>query len=104
MQVYVRWLTDSDKYNEWMNEGDYETEEAVAEAEAAGAKRKAEGGAAAEEEAPEAAPAKKVRRGWPAGAWRWLEWAGICAGEPGAAAGRRGGVTGPRSRVLALQA
>lgn len=30
-RVYVRWVTDSDKYNEWMNEVDYETEEAVAE-------------------------------------------------------------------------
>jgi len=25
----VRWLTDSEKYNEWMNPIDYETEEAV---------------------------------------------------------------------------
>lgn len=29
LQVYVRWLTDSEKYNEWMNPVDYETEEAV---------------------------------------------------------------------------
>ncbi len=45
-----------------MNEGDYETEDAVAEAEAAGAKRKAEGGSAEAvgEEAEEAAPTKKV--------------------------------------------
>jgi len=27
-QVYIRWLTDSYKYNEWMNAIDYETEEA----------------------------------------------------------------------------
>lgn len=26
-QVHERWVTDSEKYNEWMNEGDYETEE-----------------------------------------------------------------------------
>jgi hypothetical protein len=29
VQVYVRWVTDSEKYNEWMNPMDYETEEAV---------------------------------------------------------------------------
>lgn len=28
-QVYERWLVDSEKYNEWMNEGDYETEESA---------------------------------------------------------------------------
>ena len=58
LQVYVRWLTDSDKYNEWMNEEDYETEEAAAEAEAAGAKRKA----GVEEEPPPEVPlpTKKV--------------------------------------------
>lgn len=27
----VRWVYDSEKYNEWMNPVDYETEEAVAE-------------------------------------------------------------------------
>ena len=31
-----RWLTDSVLYNEWMNPIDYETEEALAEQEAAG--------------------------------------------------------------------
>ncbi|GAB4819040.1 hypothetical protein N2152v2_006086 [Parachlorella kessleri] len=58
-KVYVRWLTDSDKYNEWMNEEDYETEEAAAEAEAAGAKRKA----GVEEEPPPEVPlpTKKAR-------------------------------------------
>ena len=30
-QVYERWVYDSEKYNEWMNEGDYETEEASEE-------------------------------------------------------------------------
>lgn len=30
-KVYYRWIIDSEKYNEWMNEADYETEEAVAE-------------------------------------------------------------------------
>jgi SWI/SNF related-matrix-associated actin-dependent regulator of chromatin subfamily C len=30
-KVYYRWIVDSEKYNEWMNETDYETEEAVAE-------------------------------------------------------------------------
>lgn len=34
-QVYLRWVTDSDKYNEWMNPIDYETEEAIEEQEAA---------------------------------------------------------------------
>lgn len=29
--VYVRWVTDSDLYNEWMNEVDYETDESTAE-------------------------------------------------------------------------
>ena len=29
LQVYVRWVTDSEKYNEWMNPVDYETEESV---------------------------------------------------------------------------
>lgn len=28
-QVYERWVVDSEKYNEWMNEGDYETEESA---------------------------------------------------------------------------
>lgn len=37
--VYVRWLTDSEKYNEWMNPVDYETDEAAAEE----GKRKREG-------------------------------------------------------------
>ncbi len=35
--VYVRWLTDSLKYNEWMNPGDYETEAGTAAREAADA-------------------------------------------------------------------
>ena len=30
-QIYYRWVLDSEKYNEWMNEADYETEEAAAE-------------------------------------------------------------------------
>ena len=30
-KLYARWLVDSDKYNEWMNEVDYETEDASAE-------------------------------------------------------------------------
>ncbi len=30
-KVTVRWVYDSEKYNEWMNPVDYETEEAVAE-------------------------------------------------------------------------
>jgi hypothetical protein len=34
-QVYLRWVTDSEKFNEWMNPLDYETEEAIEEAEAA---------------------------------------------------------------------
>ena len=29
--VYERWVVDSEKYNEWMNEGDYETEESAEE-------------------------------------------------------------------------
>lgn len=33
--VYVRWLTDSEKYNEWMNPGDYETESGAADRELA---------------------------------------------------------------------
>lgn len=47
--MYVRWLTDSEKYNEWMNPGDYETEAGAAAREAAeaqGCKRKADGDAA----------------------------------------------------------
>lgn len=47
--MYARWLVDSEKYNEWMAEQDYETEEALAEQEA---KRKADGGAGVEEEEP----------------------------------------------------
>ena len=35
-KVLQRWLTDSVLYNEWMNPIDYETEEALAEQEAAG--------------------------------------------------------------------
>ena len=35
-KVLQRWLTDSVVYNEWMNPIDYETEEALAEQEAAG--------------------------------------------------------------------
>jgi hypothetical protein len=50
-RVYVRWLTDSERYNEWMNPADYETAES---AEAEG-KRKREG----EEEEP----ARKVGAG-----------------------------------------
>ena len=30
-KVTMRWVFDSDKYNEWMNPVDFETEEAVAE-------------------------------------------------------------------------
>lgn len=47
-QVYVRWLLDSEKYNEWMNPGDYETEAGIAAREAVeatagvGSKRKGE--------------------------------------------------------------
>lgn len=33
-KVYIRWLLDSKKYNEWMNPVDYETEEYQAEQEA----------------------------------------------------------------------
>lgn len=33
--VYVRWLTDSEKYNEWMNPIDYETEAGAAARESA---------------------------------------------------------------------
>ena len=33
-KLYSRWLVDSDKYNEWMNEIDYETEDAAAEQDA----------------------------------------------------------------------
>jgi hypothetical protein len=38
-KVYCRWVSDSEKYNEWMNPLDYETKEAQAEQEqqAAGA-------------------------------------------------------------------
>lgn len=32
----LRWVFDSDKYNEWMNPVDFETEEAVAEQERLG--------------------------------------------------------------------
>lgn len=42
--VYARWLTDSEKYNEWMNPADYETPEAAEEA-----KRKRETGDAGED-------------------------------------------------------
>ena len=35
-KVFKRWLTDSVAFNEWMNPIDYETEEALAEQEAAG--------------------------------------------------------------------
>ena len=33
-KLYSRWLVDSDKYNEWMNEIDYETDDAAAEQDA----------------------------------------------------------------------
>lgn len=32
-QVYLRWVVDSDRFNEWMNPIDYETEDAIAEQE-----------------------------------------------------------------------
>ena len=51
--MYVRWLTDSEKYNEWMNPSDYETEEAQEEQEG---KRKRDG----EDEGEDA---KKARGG-----------------------------------------
>lgn len=35
-RVYVRWVSDSDKFNEWMNPIDYETEESLEAQEAAG--------------------------------------------------------------------
>jgi SWI/SNF related-matrix-associated actin-dependent regulator of chromatin subfamily C len=53
-KVYVRFITDSEKYNEWMNEADYETEEAAAEN-----KRAREAGEADGEEAREKKRAKK---------------------------------------------
>jgi hypothetical protein len=59
-RVYVRWLTDSERYNEWMNPADYETAES---AEAEG-KRKREG----EEEEP----ARKVGAG-AGGGWGWWQ-------------------------------
>ncbi len=50
LRVYVRWLTDSEHFNEWMNPLDFEWEEpAVAAANAAAAAARA--AAAAEEEA-----------------------------------------------------
>ena len=33
-KLYARWLVDSDKYNEWMNEVDYETEDAATDQDA----------------------------------------------------------------------
>jgi SWI/SNF related-matrix-associated actin-dependent regulator of chromatin subfamily C len=53
-KVHVRFITDSEKYNEWMNEADYETEEAAAEN-----KRAREAGEADGEEAREKKRAKK---------------------------------------------
>jgi hypothetical protein len=47
-RVYFRWVVDSEKYNEWMNEVDYETEDAAAEnkrAREAGEGEEAEAGA-----------------------------------------------------------
>ena len=38
-KLYARWLVDSDKYNEWMNEVDYETEDAAADQDAMAGKR-----------------------------------------------------------------
>lgn len=35
--MYARWLTDSEKYNEWMNPIDYETEAGAAARESAAA-------------------------------------------------------------------
>ena len=35
-RVSLRWVLDSEKYNEWMNPIDYETEEALAEQERMG--------------------------------------------------------------------
>ena len=32
-KVYIRWVYDSEKYNEWMNPTDYETKEAQEEQE-----------------------------------------------------------------------
>lgn len=67
--VYARWLTDSERYNEWMNPGDYETPQAAEEA-----KRKREAG----EEGEDAG--RKVGAGcaaggaagwWVCGWWCW---------------------------------
>ncbi|KAL4857267.1 SWI/SNF complex subunit [Chlorella vulgaris] len=61
--VYARWLTDSEKYNEWMNPADYETPEAAEEA-----KRKRETGDAGEDRrkgkaARMAGPLPEIQRG-----------------------------------------
>jgi len=53
-KVYVRFITDSEKYNEWMNEADYETEEATTEN-----KRAREAGEGDGEEARDKKRAKK---------------------------------------------
>lgn len=53
-KVYVRFITDSEKFNEWMNEADYETEEAAAEN-----KRAREAGEADGEDARDKKRAKK---------------------------------------------
>ncbi len=45
--VYARWLTDSERYNEWMNPADYETPHAAEEA-----KRKRDAGEEGEEAGP----------------------------------------------------
>ena len=55
-RVYARWLLDSEKYNEWMEPADYETEEAAAAAEEGAKRGREEGG----EEAA-ALAAKKAR-------------------------------------------
>lgn len=54
-KIYVRFISDSEKYNEWMNEADYETEEAVAEN-----KRAREAGEGDGEEVREKKRAKKA--------------------------------------------
>ncbi len=38
-KLYARWLVDSDRYNEWMNEVDYETEDAAADQDAVAGER-----------------------------------------------------------------
>ncbi|EFN54822.1 hypothetical protein CHLNCDRAFT_134832 [Chlorella variabilis] len=53
--VYARWLTDSERYNEWMNPGDYETPQAAEEA-----KRKREAGEEGEDAGRKAKAARQA--------------------------------------------